>query len=228
MERPILYVRHAESQANVAKEKILSGISTEEDIYHSNIVNPDLTDIGYKQAEKLSQHLLDTVLQKGFINVNVIISPLKRTMKTAKLFLDRLQEKNIKHSITTLVDIVEYIGNNKEITLDLEKIGIKHDDWESFLIRVKIFNDYLKDEIQKKEHDITIVFGHGLFLAVLLSYQGVQENITGIFHTCFKLANCSISSVSYVSSEIERPWRMYSIGSTKHLPRNLIHDEYIF
>ncbi|MCA9750436.1 MAG: histidine phosphatase family protein, partial [Romboutsia sp.] len=188
----------------------------------------DLTDIGYRQIEELALHLINVITYKKYVKINVIISPLTRTMKTAKVFLDKLQEKNIDCTITTLVNIVEYTGTNKEISSNLEKMGIKHDNWESFLIRVKSFNDYLKNELQEKDHDITMIFGHGLFLSVLLSYQGVQENIPGTFHTCFKLANCSISTVSYVSSDIERPWRMYNIGSTKHLSEDLIYDEYVF
>lgn len=227
IEIPILYVRHAESTANVAKEKVNSGIATLEDIYHSNILDPDLTDTGLKQANELSQHLYNLILQKGYSNVKVIVSPFIRTMKTSQAFLNKLQENNINHSVTKLVEIVEYIGDHKEITPELQKMGIKYDNWEKFVARVKSFNTYLKNEISKKEHDITIIFGHGLFFSVLLSYQAVQENIDA-FHTCFDLANCSISSITYTSSETKRPWKIHGIGSVRHLPDDLIYDKHMF
>lgn len=215
----VLYVRHAESDANVIihkskKERKKLTTSQEEKInsYH----DPDITEIGFKQAECTGKHIYDKIKDKK--NIHVWISPFKRAQDTAKSFIDICTSNGLKPNITILNDLQEYTSSNKTLKDEQKQLGlVTHESYDMFFEQVLRFNDILKNEL--KNHttdDILIIFGHSLFFSSLISYHINHEKNKQIDISSLQLPNCSISCESYNFETLR--WKTFVIGNTSHIP----------
>lgn len=198
----IFYVRHGESTVN-----ILDGEK-------NTLVDPVLTERGYRQASTTAEELLRIISNTPHESLLIITSNLTRTKLTAKYLLDLLDQNNISYSHENLAIIREYIPLHKEITPEQYEQNIRHDSsWSEFLKRVKKFSGYLKT------HGLIIVFSHELFLSSLLNYQIVQEKYMGNQHISISLPNCSITRLNYLNVE-DYIWKIDYIGYISHLNRS--------
>jgi broad specificity phosphatase PhoE len=135
-------------------------------------LNPDLSENGIKQCLEMKELLVK------YKDYTVLSSTLQRTIKTALLigFTDVTQNKNLNeynHSIESFND---------------------------FRKRVLTFVNELK-ELKNTGNKNIIVFGHGCFFSVLLSFIYSNENF---------LTNCSITEISHIT---KKQWTIHSISN---------------
>lgn len=202
----LFLVRHGESTHNVSLR---------------SEINPQLTSLGIWQSHCTSDQLIYYLLESQPKNVHVFISPYLRTQKTSEPFihsLTKLRNKFQKIDAHLTNHVIEFLPKHKTIPPDLISLGVQHDEnWLSFLNRVQLFNQRIKDLLNNET--IVIVFSHRLFISALLTHQIIQEQV----HGCNKLAicslidNCSISCVNYLNKSKDCIWSVDSIGDVRHL-----------
>jgi broad specificity phosphatase PhoE len=207
--RNIIFVRHGESESNLHIHTDPNDPQLNEKINKNG--NPHLTELGKLQAEKTAEYLVDKL--KGR-HVYLFTSKFARTIETAKPFLERA---NVL-CVTSTELLNEYTKPTKVLSERDRDIGISHHQtWDCFIANVK---EFIKVLSECRYGDI-VVFGHSLFISVLISYLGSKGNheINGAEEkTVFELPNCSITTVGLTESD----WHIYHVGSINHLNSKLV------
>lgn len=166
----VVLVRHAESTAN---NKFTMGKEVSAEHHHT----APLTPVGVRQAEDVAAFLLHNKEPPDTVE----ISPLPRTQATAAPFLQSLTASSnlLSTRVRTCLDLAEY---NKRPTISLP---LPMDIWESdqvwtyaqdislaaFDARVNAVRNRWKAVGTPHRPHRTIVFGHSLFIARLLSTE---------------------------------------------------------
>jgi broad specificity phosphatase PhoE len=218
----VVYVRHAESDANLiihtskSQRKLLTASQEDKlNSYH----DPDITPTGVKQAEHTAIYLLGKIKQMNKKTVDIYVSPFKRAQDTAKPFIDYcVSDGGVAVNVSTINDLQEYTPTNKILTDEQRKIGmIFHEIYDAFIDRVMSFNEALKQELQKQDDDrILIIFGHSLFFSALMTYHIGHEKIRPTEISSLQMPNCSISCESYRPESLQ--WRTLVVSNVSHLP----------
>lgn len=60
--------------------------------------DPDLSELGYKQAEQLSQYLAPHLANQASCPVRILTSPMKRTLQTIRPTLEKLKKTPTAHT----------------------------------------------------------------------------------------------------------------------------------
>jgi len=207
----ILFVRHGESQANAFLQANPDHPDLERKM--SAIPDTELTEKGHTQAQHVGEYLAKCFGEKP---VRVLTSLYTRTIQTSNPF----------QKLATKLTCVEHLGmlceyTNPKHTLSQENIdrGITiHTSWDNFLQHVAEFVDLVEDRAQQSDIPI-VVFGHSLFVSVLMSYIGSQKTfLPQKNELVFRFPNCSISSFEYS----EGNWKILNVASIAHLPANCV------
>lgn len=207
----VIFVRHAESESNVF-------IHTDRnDPELSNKINalgdPKLSDLGAKQAQTVGEYLAKQLVGK---EVRVLTSRFTRCIQTSRPFCECFSGNTefVKH-----IDLLqEYTSPAKNLTPEHKSNGIMHHStWDDFTKNVSVFVKLLENLAQDNAKPI-VVFGHSLFLSVMLSYLGsVKRFMPEKSQLCFRLPNCSITTFEY-SQDV---WKIFNVASVAHLPKSL-------
>lgn len=239
MKKHAVYVRHGESASNVIIHKGEksnigdSGLTNPQSRfsvnYECDAINamgsdPPLTDLGHQQAACTAEYLIGVIQEMGYKRVQVLVSPYTRAIQTAAPFLDELHKyPTLNFSSDIVVDMYEYTSPAKDISSELQERGVVHDEsWQDFVHRVVQFNTQLKSRMNGTDADtLTVIFGHSMFLSVLLSYQGLQEKSMDIPTIAHELPNCCTSTVGLVTVATLSKWSIYHTSYTGHLGRDL-------
>lgn len=218
----IFFVRHGESESNkLIHDKIYTKKSDLKEALNSH-GDPNLTDKGIEQAQHTAEYLFGKLKQK-YSNVNILVSPIKRTVQTAneliKLCDNEEFKEEFKHTITYLPELQEYTNPNKNTKGKLTCLGdplIVDESWESFCSRV-LKTVTILEGIKNKAP--TVVFGHSIFISILCSYVSSQKNyiIEEKNNRSFQLPNCSITPMSFNNNH----WDVYGVGRICHIPESL-------
>lgn len=220
----VVYVRHAESDANLiihtskSQRKVLTASQEDKlNSYH----DPDITPIGIKQADCTAAYLVSKIKSMNKKTVDIYISPFKRAQDTAKPFIDCCISDELTLNVLTINDLQEYTPLNKVLTDEQKKVGlIFHETYDAFVERVVSFNEVLKQELQKQDDDrIIVIFGHSLFFSVLMTYHIGHEKIRPTEISSLQMPNCSISCESYRPESLQ--WRTLVVSNASHLPREI-------
>ena len=216
----ILFVRHGESDANTFIHKNPNDPHLEMKI--NSIPDPQLTEIGKLQANCVGLFLADKLKGK---HVHLITSLFTRTIQTSEPF------HNLHKEFIKIYDndplLQEYNRPGKHQT-EGGKIFKTHHTWKSFTDDVETFVDVLENitnsdfqaSLQNDNSTTPIViFGHSLFLSVMLSYIGSSKTMTpDQSQLIFKSPNCSITTLNYSQGT----WKIYNVNSIAHLPNELV------
>lgn len=237
MKKIVVYVRHAESEANVIihKEKDkLKKLSDDQDELINSYIDPNITSLGEQQALYTAKYLIERIRLMNKTNITVWISPFRRTQETAKYFINLCIENNITYKVQIIPELQEYTTNKKPVSEILIDNGIViHKSFSEFVSQVIIFNNILKNELRKQDQNtIHILFGHSLFFSVLMSYHIIHEQVFPKNISSLQLPNCSIScealNETYNNSDNnESAWLTFVVGSISHLPNNIVTGNHI-
>ncbi|MGA1047686.1 MAG: histidine phosphatase family protein [Minisyncoccia bacterium] len=204
----ILFIRHAESQAN-----------TTPDIIVGRQAESQLTQLGKEQAQLLGQRL------QNILNPYIYSSDLIRSIQTANIAIPEALQNTIK----IIPELQEFTNGDwdgkkrQDIYTDeqLKKINtagylFTPPNGESQRMVQRRASNWLEDEIlynskfQGKEEKTILIFSHGLVIKTLLHYiLGFSDRY--IYR--FKLDNTGICEFRYT----EEGWFPIAINDTKHL-----------
>lgn len=219
----IFYIRHGQSESNaITSNQIVDNESITKNLVS---VDPNITELGEKQAKATATYLFNQ-LPKNSSNITIIQTPLKRTQQTALPFISLLKDHNINYKLITNEISFEYIAQHKEIPPELsDKIEIDS-DWSWFWWRARLFNQQLREMMDQDSESIYVVFGHGLFLSLLIAFQMSQETIVmSSPKISVDLFNCSISKTEFIQNDkIDSTWRwcLCIINYIDHLSKDLL------
>lgn len=158
----IIFVRHGESDANAFIHKNPNDPDLETKI--NSIVDPQLTEIGKKQAQCVGAFLSERM--KGQ-HVHLITSQYSRTIQTSEPFHSIHKEFIKTYDNDALLQ--EYSRPLLKSHNEEGKIFKTHHDWKSFTDDVEIFVDVI-ERMASCDATPIVIFGHSLFLSVMLSY----------------------------------------------------------
>jgi broad specificity phosphatase PhoE len=144
-------------------------------------LNPDLSENGIKQCLEMKELLVK------YKDYRVLSSTLQRTIKTA------------------LLTGFTYVTQNK----NLNEYNHSIESFNDFRKRVLTFVNELK-ELKNTGNENIIVFGHGCFFSVLLSFISSNENFLPKNGKNFQLTNCSITEISHIK---KNQWTIHSISN---------------
>lgn len=202
----IYLIRHGESTVN-ASGKNESSVDA----------NPALTSKGIQQSILTANHLSEFLRHD---HLSIYHSPLDRVIDTFEPFHQLMIQNHQIFIKRDLNEMIEYLPPHKFIDSQLSSKGIKNDGtWLEFVHRVQRFNVHLKHRLVESSDTskIFVLFGHGLFFGVWLTYIGTQERFVpnSAESVSHRLRNCSISHVEYdVNQKI---WKIHYTGCTDHL-----------
>ena len=213
MSTRIIFVRHGESDANayIHKDPNDPELATKIDA----MGDPELTLIGKKQSEAVGKYLANALVNE---KVQVLTSLLMRTIQTAEPFR-KLHEPNVEvYSSDEL--LLEYTRPHKMLTEAEIQRGIKiHETWNEFTQQVETFVDVLENIAQCSSGRPIVIFGHSLFLSVMLSYIGsCKKMIPDKSQLIFRSPNCSITVFEYSQGA----WKILQVASIAHLSNEII------
>jgi broad specificity phosphatase PhoE len=230
----IIFVRHAESDANVFLHKGSNSIThfTQE---HKEIVNqqinalgnPSITNVGQKQSETVGKYLVQQLLNENVKSEQILVSTslFDRAESTAQSFVDEW-ETTTKQKLNLFSDplLCEYTSPDKKLSShDLSKGITPHESWEHFTDQVKTFVQFMENV---REHDYVIIFGHSLFLSAMTSYIGSSKMfMPNKSQLVFRVPNCSITTFQYSKKSPEdshQKWKIHQQASIAHLPKELV------
>jgi broad specificity phosphatase PhoE len=108
----------------------------------------------------------------------------------------------------------EYTRPSKKLTAEHKASGIAHhNSWEDFTAQVVAFVDMIE---QRVDEETVVVFGHSLFLSVLMSYVASNKCFIPEKDQCvFRFPNASITT--FVYEENTKRWRVLHTASTAHM-----------
>lgn len=195
----VIYIRHGESESNQMINEVLKNkktLSIEQENQIKTNSNPNLTILGNMQAIATARYL--SKILENYKTIQIWTSPYKRAQQTAHSLIEL--NNDIKLEIIT--ELYEYTKHVKQFD-ELSKLNIiKDDNWNKFTERVLNFNNKLKQKLlNMNENEILLVFGHSVFLSVLMSYQISQEKDNSIDTTIFHLPNCCINTLEFKSNK---------------------------
>lgn len=221
----VVYVRHAESEANTIIHTSTKLTEDDEKMINS-YGDPNITECGYSQASTTSKYLLQKIVKINKQKVHIWISPFKRAQQTAEKFIDECKNSGLEYSIETLIFLQEYTSPKKKLSQELLDKGlIIHNSIADFNKIVREFNKYLKTALLKQtDEEIIVIFGHSVFFSSLLTYQCIQEEYNITQFPCFQLPNCSITSVALDKNE---QWRINIVSNISHLNTNDITGNHV-
>lgn len=217
----VVYVRHAESEANIIihkhKDKT-KPLSSSQEMKINSFTDPNISELGYNQAHITARHLLDTIKKMGKTKITVWQSPFVRAQNTAKPFIEQCTENLI--NIQIVPELQEYT-TTKIVLQDHETHLVNHTTKEEFYDQVIKFNGLLLEELGKQtpEH-ILIIFGHSLFFSTLITYHVQHEKCKILDIPSLQLPNCSISCETH--DFINQKWKTFKVASISHLPRDIV------
>lgn len=216
----VILVRHGESESNKIIH-INKTLTEDHEEQLSRFSNPNLTDLGFKQATQTGNYL-HNILKNNNKKINVWISPYDRTQQTAKPFLDICLSQSMQLETNIVPDLYEYTSPKKQLGENLLKLGVGHDhSFDDFVKRVIQFNSKLKEKLFEMDEDqILIIFGHSLFFSILMEYQVVQESYSNIHDVTFELPNCSISTIGFNFEK--NKWSIYNVATMSHLQSDYV------
>ncbi len=232
MDNLVIYVRHAESEANVVihnkpNKSDKSKLSQSQENLLNSYADPHITSLGKTQAAHTATHLIQTILKLNKTKVTIWVSPFKRTIETAKPFIIGCFDRNIDYTVTFLPELQEYTTNKKPLSEEQKESGlIIHQNFDSFLHKLLTFNEMLKNQLKKQNQEqILIVFGHSIFFSTLLSYHIMHERITPTEISSLQLPNCSLSCEMLEVNPFK--WATFIVGSVAHLNKNIITGNHV-
>jgi broad specificity phosphatase PhoE len=206
----ILFVRHGESDANA----YIHADPNDPNLQHKldMMGDPDLTPVGHEQAKAVGEYLANKLFgQKAY----VLTSQLARTKQTAEPFCKL-------HDTTYDSDelLLEYTRPHKLLTEAELKRGIKtHETWDIFTQQMETFIDALEVIMQCSGDKPIVIFGHSLFLSVMVSYLGsCKKMIPDKSQLTFRFPNCSITAFQYSQGT----WKIFQVASIAHLPKEIV------
>ena len=178
----IIFVRHAESTNNFKKE------------YSDN--NPDLTELGYKQAKIVCQHLKEKLKNRPF---KIMTSPLKRAILTAEPLLKHVDQ--------------EYEINEMLIEFSFAKKA----SWKEFTNTIA----QVVTRLENHSDDVPIViFGHSIYLSCLISYiASAKIGFLEKRDLAFRIPNAAITTCTFDKSKSK--WKILNVAAIDHLPQEI-------
>jgi len=228
--RRLLFVRHAETDWNKANR-------------FQGIIDTELSDHGKKQANLLSQYLLEEVP----LISTIYTSPLKRTKSTAtavakKFNLDTIELDSLKeYSVGIFAgnNIDDIVGSNDKDTYDDFMI---HNNWDLVPDAEKFHSRYQRaikslqtifDQTDKQS--CVLIVSHGGFMQSLISVLLGSKRVWG-----FKSSNTGIYEFTINENDIQltnegewihknddyivlnpKTWSIIRFNDTTHLERDL-------
>jgi probable phosphoglycerate mutase len=205
----IFVIRHAESQWNVIGK-------------YQGILNPDLTELGIKQAKALAKALKN----KG-IKI-IFTSPLKRTKKTAEILAEELGVPLYEDE--RIIEIDHGVWSGLKIEEVQQKFPEMYETWLKTPWNVKFPRGESLEEVYKRVKD---------FLNFLKEEHG-NENIAIVSHTVpirtlycaflelplnyFWSFGCDNASYSILLWE-ENKRMIFKLNITSHLEEENLHKE---
>ena len=207
--RTIIFVRHGESDANAHQHADRNDPDLQQKM--DALGDPGLTEMGVKQADATAVHLEKHVCG----SFAVFTSCMRRAVDTASPFVilhDEKRTENTQLFRTALLN--EYTRPGKKLTGAHRNSGIgHHNSWDDFTAQVPVFVDLMERLIRA---DTVVVFGHSLFLSVLVSYLASGKKVLPEKDQCvFRFPNASITT--FVYEEDTKRWRVLHTASTAHL-----------
>ena len=168
----ILFVRHAESEAN----RILHG----SDIVTSFGADTSLTELGRNQAQVTANYLVRQFRNYDpDVKITVWTSPLARTKQTAEPFI--IAANDMITEVISIPELQEYTPITKVLSNEMIKDGcINHHSWDSFTQQLLKLSRKLRDKyttLGLNEH--IVIFSHSIVISTLLSYYANREGIMG-------------------------------------------------
>jgi len=217
----IFFVRHGESESNkLLHDKLYTNRS---DLLEKlNLLgDPSLTDKGIKQSQYTAEYLFKKITQK-YSHVNILISPIQRTVQTATPFIhlcESCESNQFKYTTQYLPELQEYTSPTKNIKGKLTCLGnplIVDTSWDNFCSRVLNIVNIMED---KSAGTPTVIFGHSRFISTVCSFVSSQKNhmVEKKSDVSFQIPSCSITPLSYNNNH----WDIYRVGSIEHLPESL-------
>lgn len=213
-ETVIVCIRHGESESNAHLHEMMKSPNFDaSNVILKNNSDPELTEIGFKQALETAKHLTDPIERtKSF---EVFCSPLKRAQQTLLAF------PHFKDHII-LPNMIEY------------RRGV---NIESFLKQTYELFQFLNEKGKSAMKPQTIfLVGHSISFSTLLTIftmyrNGIseEEHVNKVrerfsnpdyLETIYQLPNCSISVLSGVVDDQKKvDWKVLGIGKCEHLSR---------
>lgn len=209
----IIFVRHGESQANVHIHNDPNDPDLSQKI--CALGDPELSHKGFTQATAVGNYLnkkldCDYYEQK----VRVLTSLYTRTIQTSQPFYDTAKGKSIIEMYEHTDMLCEYTKPMHQLTDEHKSKGLRHHEtWKDFTDQVEDFVNLLETMCQVNQSPI-VVFGHSLFISVLVSYLGSCKKMIPEKHELtFRFPNCSITTFNYSQGS----WKIFNVGSIAHL-----------
>ena len=206
----VIFVRHGESQSNTLIHQDPNDPDLSDKL--NMIGDPHLTIKGHKQAGVLGEYLSK---QLGTKSVRVLTSLFTRTEQTSKPFCDMHSKYIISKDCVDLLS--EYTKPEKKLTEEHYKRGLKnHQNWDEFTKTVVDFVKILEEMVS--EPSTIVVFGHSLYISVIISYLGSYKTfIPSKNELVFRHPNCSITTLKHDNS-----WKIFNVASIAHLPKEIV------
>ena len=203
----VIFVRHGESESNVFIHNDPLDPKLSEKVFA--IGDPLLSVKGHLQAVDVSNYLIK---QLGGKKVRVLTSLFTRTIQTSQPFYDSYKDNIEIYEHTKL--LCEYTKPLHQLNDEHLAKGIQHhNNWKEFTNQIEDCVDLLENLTQCSDSPI-IVFGHSLFISVMISYLGSYKNFIPEKHQLsFRFPNCSITSLHYNQGN----WEIYNVASIAHL-----------
>ena len=229
MNNLVIYVRHAESEANtiIHKSKSLGKpLTSSQELKIHSYSDPDITHLGIEQSKATAQYLFDNIKKMNKKHVTVWLSPMKRAQHTGKYFIDLFKDDLIT---TKIINELQEFTSTKITLEDHHTYLVNHATKEEFFDQIMKFNELLLDELKNQTHEpndhILIIFGHSLFFSSILSYHIQHEKNKIVEFSSLQLPNCSISCESY--NFTENKWKTYMVSNISHLPKNIVTGSHV-
>lgn len=225
MNNLVVYVRHAESEANIIihnhKDKS-KPLSQSQEMKINSFLDPDISQIGIEQAKVTATYLFDTIKKMNKTKITVWQSPFLRAQHTAKYFIELCQENLIHSSIVN--ELQEYTST--KVILYNHAYLINHETKDEFYDQVIKFNKLLLEELEHQNQDnILIIFGHSLFFSTLITYHIQHEKCKIYDMSSLQLPNCSISCESH--DFLNNKWKTFMVSNISHLPKHIVTGNHI-
>jgi broad specificity phosphatase PhoE len=236
----IIFVRHAESAANVFLHKGSKSIphfTPQEKQQVSQKINalgnPSITEIGKKQSHQVAKYLVHKLIEEDVASDSVLVcaSLFDRAASTAIPFIEEYTKQTTTNKQLKLYfdpRLCEYTKPEKRLSAgDIAKGIDVHNSWDEFTEQIKKFVSY----IENVKHQYVIVFGHSLFLSTMTSYIGSSKTfMPNKSQLNFRVPNCSISTFKYSEDDCFRTepepgtrfWQIHQVASIAHLPKELV------
>ena len=236
MNKLVIYVRHAESYANKIihdNKKQHEPLNQSQKNLINSLVDPDITEIGIKQAKCTASHLINNIKKLNRNKITVLVSPFKRTQHTCTYFIELLDGSEICYDAKIIEELREYsppkMSSSTALTVpEVPRDILVQESVNRFMDQVLEFNEMLKKEFESC--DTIIIFGHSLFFSTLISYHVTHELYRPTDIPTFQLPNCSISCEGYnIFNELnnKKTWKTYMVSSISHLGKDIVTGNHV-